>query len=184
MIFVFRRIIYDSALIHEYDTSAGDCVTDLQIMNFSPDSFKLPLTAEFAQYNYVYIPHFGRYYYMDVSGYKGKNVEYDFNCDYGRTFGDVIAADFYIADDSMGYAQLAHLPTGGHIMTDENVLYVPRKESAHKLNRNDAEKVITLLSSGIIINFEDFTPETYIPPAPPVIDSDNGERVILNQSQG
>lgn len=174
MIFVFRNIVYDSALIHQY-ADTEERVKDIPIKNYSPDTFDMWVTSEYASYNYVYIPHMGRYFYIDIEEYKNKTIRVKLTCDYGRTFGDVIANDFIICEDSLERVQAAHIPTGGHLLNDTNILYLPRKESVHKLNRADALKVIALLTSGIIINFEDYEPESYIPPAPPVIDTPNGQ---------
>lgn len=189
MIFVFRKIIYDSALIHQYE-SESDFVKDLPINAYSPNEFTFWITQEYGQYNYVYLPHSGRYYYMDILEYKKNTIHVKFTCDYGRTFGDVIASDFYTVEESLDGAQIAHIPNNGHIMSDSSILYAPDKKSAHKLNKADADKVISLLTSGIIVNFNDFTPESYIPPAPPVINSSDGQSdslqpvdmvVMLNQ---
>ena len=191
MIFVFRKIIYDSALIHQYE-SESDFVKDLPINAYSPNEFSVRMTDDFAAYNYVYLPHSGRYYYMDILEYKNKTIQVKFTCDYGRTFGDVIASDFYMVEESMDGTQFAKIPNGEHIMSDTSILYAPDKNSLHKLNKSDADKVISLLTSGIIVNFNDFTPESYIPPAPPIIDGDNGQSdtlqpvdmvVMLNQIQ-
>lgn len=170
MIFVFRKIVYDSALIHQYE-SESDYIKDLAVKVYSPDSFELWLTVEYDVYNYVYIPHNGRYYYIDIMEYKLNMIHVRFSCDYGRSFGDVIATDFYIAGESLDGTQVAHIPNGGHILTDTNILYLPRKESVHKLSKGDADKVISLLTSGIIVNFDDFEPETYSPLPPPSEDS-------------
>lgn len=163
MIFVFRKIVYDSSLIHQYE-SDSDFVKDLPIKVYSPHEFTVWLTDDYGQYNYVYLPHNGRYYYMDILEYRNNTIHVKFTCDYGRTFGHVIASDFLMCEDSLDEFQAAKLPTGGHIMSDCNILYLPR--SSHRLNKSDAENVISLIKSGIIVNFEEYEPETYTPEPP------------------
>lgn len=164
MIFVFRNIVYDSTLIHQYE-SDSDFVKDLPIKVYAPHEFTLWLTDDYGQYNYAYLPLHGRYYYMDILEYRNNTIHVKFTCDYGRTFGHVIASDFLMCEDSLDSFQAAKLPTGGHIMSGEdNILYFPR--SAHRLNKSDADNVISLIKSGIVINFEDYEPETYIPEPP------------------
>lgn len=161
MIFVFRNIVYDSTLIHQYE-SDSDFVKDLPIKVYSPHEFTLWLTDDYGQYNYVYLPHNGRYYYMDILEYRNNTIHVKFTCDYGRTFGDVIGTDFMICEESLDDVQAAHIPTGGHIMSDYNILYLPHK-GTKRLSKNDADNVISLIKSGIIINFEDYEPESYTP---------------------
>jgi hypothetical protein len=163
MIFVFRKIVYDSTLIHRYE-SDSEFVKDLPIKTYSPNEFTLWLFDDYSRYNYVYLPQHGRYYYMDILEYRNNTIRVKFTCDYGRTFGDTIATDFLMCEDSLDNVQAAKLPTGGHIMSDCNILYLP--SSSHRLNKSDADNVISLIKSGIIVNFEEYEPETYTPEPP------------------
>ena len=119
------------------------------------------MTKEYRQYNYVYIPECKRYYYFDVKEYKSNTVRCELTCDYGRTFAQVIDKDFRIAEEDLEGTTLAMLPSGEHIMADDNILYLPSGNSDLFINHNDAEKVIALLKSGVIINLEDYEPESY-----------------------
>ena len=161
MIFVFRSIIYDSKLIHKYNKLIPDFVKDLPIRDFAPDSFHLLVTREYTRYNYVYIPEYKRYYYVDVKEYKSNTVRCELTCDYGRTFAQVIETDFRIAEEDLEGTTLALLPSGDHIMAGDNILYLPSGNSDVIIPHNDAEKVIALLKSGLIINLDDYEPDSY-----------------------
>ena len=164
MIFVFRNIVYDSTLIHQYESESDD-VRDLPIKVYSPHEFSMWLSDDYGQYNYVYLPHNGRYYYMDILEYRNNTIHVKFTCDYGRTFGEIIGTDFLMCEDSLDEVQTVRIPTGGHIMSEEyNILYFPR--SARRLNKSDADNVISLIKSGIVLNFEDYEPESYTPEPP------------------
>ena len=161
MIFVFRSIIYDSKLIHKYNKLVPDFVKDLPIMDFAPDSFHVLVTREYCKYNYVYIPEYKRYYYFDVKEYKSNTVRCELTCDYGRTFAPVIETDFRIAEEDLEGTTLALLPSGEHIMAGDNILYLPSGNSDVIIPHNDAEKVIALLKSGLIINLDDYEADSY-----------------------